>query len=260
MTTTTFNETSPLNNSSIAQIAPPNPSSTEPKPGFFDAILRDDIIIDDLVTNPETLTKTIQNLLAISIFGLLVFGIIVGLVAQLGPTLHEQAIDGPLRLSGTPLRGNPILWMPLTMAGGFMTAIAICLPSFYFYTQLAGLDAPFRLITAQSIRVQARTSIVLLGIAPFYAAWALTPFIGLNIFNTSLSSLLAFGIALPFLAGFVGLYSIHSSFKRLVHRLPITHVRRGNIIRRMVLCWGAVCMSVAPVAMYRIGEFLSAIL
>lgn len=248
--TATFPETSPLTLNNAPQSNKP-----EPTPSFFDAILRDDIIIDDLVSTPDTLTTTIQKLLALSVFGLMVFGVIVGLVAHLGATP-----DAPLRFFGEPLRGTPILWMPLTMAGGFLAAIAICLPSFYFYTQLAGLDAPFRLITAQSLRVQARTSVVLLGIAPFYAAWALAPIVGLNIFNSSFNDLLAFGVAIPFLAGFVGLYSIYSSFKRLVHRLPITHIRRGNILSRLVLCWGAVCMSVAPVAMFRIGEFLSAIL
>jgi multisubunit Na+/H+ antiporter MnhG subunit len=39
--------------------------------------------------------------------------------------------------------------------------------------------------------------------------------------------------------------------------LPVTHPRRGNYVRRMVLAWGALFTAIAPVALYRLGEFFS---
>ena len=218
---------------------------------FFDAMLRDDHIVDDMVCDHSQLTGTIQKLLGLAVLGLLLYGVALGMIMQAG--LSTGVLD--LRLSG-----NPVLWMPPTLAGGFLAAIAICLPSFYFYTQLSGLDASFRLITAQSLRVQARTSIILLGILPFYVAWGLTPFLGIGNLSTDIHVVLAAGLILPFIVGFAGLISIYRSFRRLVERLPITHPRRGDVVLRLVLCWGAVMICVAPVAMYRTGQYLSGIL
>lgn len=218
---------------------------------FFDAMLRDDPAVDDLVTDDRYLPATTHRLLALAVGGLMLYGLALGIIL-------EAAESSGLLSAAIP--GTPALWMPLTLSGGFLAAIAICLPSFYFYTQLAGLDASFRTIVAQSLRVQARTSIILMGLLPFYVAWGLSPFLGLDLFAAEVWVVLAAGMTLPFVVGLAGLWSIYRSFRRLVTRLPITHPRRGDVVLRLVLCWGAVMICVTPVAMWRIGDYLSAIL
>ncbi len=228
-------------------------STASPKEtmGFFDAMLRDDEVIDDMVCDTTNLTGTIQRLLAIATAGLLLYGLALGTILQMAQSME---------ILGFAVTGTPIIWMPLTLAGAFLLAIAICLPSFYFYTQLSGLDASFRMITAQSLRVQARTSLVLLGVLPFYLAWGLSTFLGFELLATEIEFVIFAGFILPFSIGLVGLASVYASFRRLVKRLPITHPRRGNIMLRLVLCWGAVMIAVTPVAMFRIGEYLSTVI
>ena len=136
-------------------------------------------------------------------------------------------------------------------------ALCICLPSFYFYTQLSGLDASFRLVTAQALRAQATMSVLLLGVLPFYAAWLLGTVVG--VFDEPGTALFA-GMCLPFGVGLWGIRAVYRGFCDLAEHLPITHQRRGNFLQRLVLCWGGVYSVVAPVALYRLGEALGAYL
>jgi hypothetical protein len=210
--------------------------------GFLDTMLDGGEPLDRLLLDEGALPATIHRLLALSIFGLAAHGLVVGLVVG-GAEDHIFAWLG---------QGTPALWMPLTLVAAFLTAIAVGLPSFYFYTRLSGLAASLPLIVAQALRVQARTSVILLGILPFYAAMALT----VEFHFIAAETVEFFGLALPFAVGLLGLGSVYRSFRRLVEILPITHERRGNVLLRMVLCWGALVAAIAPVAMWRIGEVL----
>jgi hypothetical protein len=150
--------------------------------------------------------------------------------------------------------GHPTLWMPIAFVLAFVGALCVCLPSFYFYTQLSGLDASFRLVTAQALRAQATTAVLLLGVTPFYAALVLAGALGLI---ESSSRVILAGLAIPFVVGLFGMRALYKGFCDLAQVLPITHQRRGDFLRRMVLCWAAVYTAVAPVALYRIAEALS---
>jgi hypothetical protein len=190
----------------------------------------------------------IQRLLALSVLGLSIHGLVVGLSAQL---LRGQA------LGDFYARGTPAGWMPLSFTFAFLGALCVCLPSFYFYTQLSGLDATFRLVTAQALRAQATTAVLLLGVLPFYAAWVLAHVV-LGVGDAGQA--LFFGMALPFVVGLAGVRAVYQGFCALAEHLPITHQRRGNFLRRMVLCWGAVYSAVAPVALYRLADALAQVL
>lgn len=220
---------------------------------FFEAMLTDDESVDDMVLDDSKLTATLHRLLALAVAGLLSYGLAVGAVLE-----AYTAFELFPSISSTPA-----IWMPLTLTGGFLAAMIICLPGFYFYTQLSGVDASFRLVTAQSLRVQARTSVILLGVMPFWVAWALTPFLDLELLRNAFELplfepllILLAGLGLPFLVGLFGLWSVYRSYRRLLDELPITHPRRGNFLLRMVLCWAVAMGCVTPVAMCRIGEFL----
>lgn len=219
-------------------------------------LLDDGASLDEVLLDEESREKALGRMLAVAIAGLMLFGLAVGFTA-------EVAGIG---------KGTQSIWIPVSFTGGFLTAIAVGLPSFYFYTQLAGVDASFRLVTAQAVRVQARTSVLLMGALPFYAAVALasitdlrlidvfmTDFLFMSIFDDPSEACIGIGIAIPYVVGLFGLRSVYKSFGRMLDVLPVTHTRRGDVLIRMLLLWGVLAMTVAPVAMYRIAEWLSAV-
>lgn len=212
---------------------------------LYDLLIRDTPQLDQVIMDADEHIGTLQKLLGVSVLGTVLYGTTVGFVAQ------KLAISGPL---GTWLGSMPLLTLPLTLSAAFLTALMVCLPSFYFYTQLAGMDASFRLIVAQALRVQARTSVLLLGILPVYAALSLAAVLGVL---QNGEALIACGLLLPFLLGLVGLVSLYKSFHRLSALLPVAHVRRPLFVLGTVVAWGAVYTAVCPVALYRIGVALA---
>jgi hypothetical protein len=208
---------------------------------FYELVLRDNAGLDRFIVEPELQESGVRQLLGVSVAGTLLYGAMVGLVAQL---------SGEIGWLGR----WPVLTLPLALTGAFLGALAICLPSFYFYTQLSGVDASLRIVTGQALRAQARTSVLLLGVLPIYVALALASVVGLI---EGGSALVSWGLALPFLVGLWGLRSLWSSFRRLSTTLPVAHVRRPCFLPRMVLAWGLVYSVVAPVALSRLIEALA---
>src|SRR4029079_12471485 len=132
--------------------------------------------------------SSIQGMLMLSTIGLAIHGAVVGFAEEmLSPGFFGH--------------GHPAAWLPLALVGAFVGASAVCLPSFYFYTQLSGLDASFRLVTAQALRVQAKTSELLLAALPFYVALALG---GAVQHRMDSEPIVLIGLALPFLVGLLG--------------------------------------------------------
>ena len=214
---------------------------------LFTLVMRDDAGLDSALLDDQRLPGTLRGLLFWSVLGLFVHGLAVGVVAQL-------ATGGALASSLSAWLGLwPVLALPLGLTGAFVGALMICLPSFYFYTQIAGLDAPFRVVTAQALRVKARTSVLLLGCLPFYVALALASVAGLV---DDVTMVIAVGLGLPFAIGLAGIESLRKSFARLASVLPITHPRRVRFLNVLSLAWGAVFTAVTPVALYRLVEWL----
>ncbi len=211
--------------------------------GMFDLILRGQAHLTSVLRREKDLPATLQKLLVLSLLGLGVHGLVVGFAAEvLGQNLYGGAV------------GHPTLWMPIAFVTAFVGALCVCLPSFYFYTQLSGLDASFRLVTAQALRAQATTAVLLLGVTPFYAALVLAGALG---FIESTHHVIVAGLVVPFVVALFGMHALYKGFCDLAQVLPLTHQRRGDFLRRMVVCWAVVYTSVAPVALYRIGEALS---
>ena len=216
-------------------------------PGMFDLILRGRQKLDLLLRQESELPRSSAQLLALALVGTAVHGLVLGVAAQLLP----PEVVGPFSA-----RGTPVLWMPLAFTGSFVGALCICLPSFYFYTQLSGLDASFRLVTAQALRGWATTSVLLLGVLPFFAAYALAA--ALKVIDSQY--VIAIGYLLPFAVGLLGVRALYCAFEDLALHLPKTHARRGNFLLRMVLAWAAVYTMVAPVALWRLAEALGKVM
>jgi hypothetical protein len=222
----------------------PEPFDERTSPPLFELVVRRSPRLNAILRHEASLPAVTSRLLWLSLLGLAVHGLVVGATAAFAP--HAQ-------VSAFFTQGHPPVWMPLASMLAFVGSLCLCLPSFYFYTQLAGLDASFRLVTAQALRGQATTSVLLLGVLPFYAAWALACVLG---FYDDVETVLTVGMALPFGVGLFGVAAIHQAFVDLSRYLPITHRRRGNFLRRMVLAWGAVYTVVAPVALVRLSQLL----
>jgi hypothetical protein len=223
--------------------APPPRAEREVELGMFDLILRGQTHLTEVLRREKDLPVTLQKLLVLSLLGLGVHGLVVGFAAE---ALGAQLFAGA--------HGHATLWMPLAFELAFVGALCVCLPSFYFYTQLSGLDASFRLVTAQALRAQATTAVLLLGVTPFYAALVFAGALGL-VQNTN--QVIFAGLVIPFVVGLFGMHALYQGFCDLARVLPVTHQRRGGFLRRMVLCWAVVYTAVAPVALYRISESLS---
>ena len=215
-----------------------------PKQSFYELVIRDGKELDQAIIHDAD-EESVRRLLAVSIAGLLLFGLGVGLAMQFGN--HDV---------GRWLGPMPAIAFPLALTTSFVGALAICLPSFWFYTQLAGLDASFRLVTLQALRVQARTSTLLLGALPFYAAVALGPVTGVLDEKT----VILIGLALPFFMGLFGVVALYRSFRRLANELPVSHRRRPFFVVGVVVAWSVVYTAVCPIALAWAGAIFGDIL
>lgn len=207
---------------------------------LFDLLLRGQKQLSELFIKEDDLAPAIRRMLLLSVLGLIVHALAVGTV------VHFYKTPGGW-LSG----GNPFLWAPISFVIAFVGALLICLPSFWFYTQLAGLDASFRLCTAQALRAQATTSVLMLGAMPVYLAIALSAALGIVV---QPKTAIWIGFFMPFIVGLYGLRATYVGFQDLVGKIPITHPRRGNYLSIMVIFWGGVYTAIAPVALYRLVE------
>src|SRR5690242_16134552 len=82
----------------------PLPLGPDPLPGMFELILRGQRRLDELLRDEAALPHVIQRLLALSVLGLSVHGLVMGAAAQL---------LGSRGASDFYARGTPVLWMPL---------------------------------------------------------------------------------------------------------------------------------------------------
>jgi hypothetical protein len=230
----------------VALPVPEAAAPTSPR-SMFDLILRGRERLDDLLRDDAQLASAAQKLLALSLLGLLVHGLVLGLASAMLPASAVGSFAA---------RGHPWLWMPLSFAGAFVGALGLCLPSFWFYTQLSGLEASVRLVAAQALRAQATASVLLLGVLPFYAAYALAAALRL----VDPSFVVTVGLVLPFAIGLRGVWALFRAFESLADVLPHSHRRRGNFLVRMVLAWSGIYTAIAPVALWRLGEALGKVL
>ena len=140
------------------------------------------------------------------------------------------------------------LWLAYTV--GLVAATGVCLPSFYFYGLLAGVQTTFLQVAAHCLKGQAATAIMLIGVLPIYVAGAL----GTLIFGAPAEwqqMVLSIGLVLPFLAGLWGVWSIYQGFMRLADTLPGRfRERRTSFLRRLTLAWAVCYTAVTPLMIH----------
>lgn len=204
----------------------------------FDTLVRDAAGLDDSLMADDGPGRWIGPLFRMSVLGLGAHGAVVG-AATFG---------------ASPVGWAAVALYPVVLVVGLTLTLAICLPSFYFYTQMVGVDVSFGFITAQALRVQSRTAVLLLGCLPLYLAVALAQHLGVG---WTAAGVVRLGWALPFILGLSAVVSLFRSFDRLADRLPQTRSNAKDLLLVMVFAWGAVYTVVAPAALWWVGTGLS---
>jgi hypothetical protein len=224
--------------------------------GMVELLLKNPVRLDHLSRDETRQPEMIPRYLAIALVSYAIFGIVMVLLLNAAPT---TAWPRHLGLSAPPASWSnfTVLSLPLAYTLGLIAATGICLPSFYFYSLLAGVRMTMLQITGQVLKGKATTALILVGILPIYLAFAL----GMIIFQLPASTVenyLYLGLILPFLAGLAGMRSIYVGVAGWADTLPPERrCRRACFLRRLTLSWSAVYTAVSPVMIYRLWEFFA---
>lgn len=240
--------------------------------GLVELLLKHQRRLDAIARSPQAQRELIPRLLSIGLVGYAIFAATLAVVfscAHVWPELTPIAewIESPrqalIRIApadGVPwsrwLDGSAIE-LGAAFALGLVGAIGICLPSFYFYSLLAGVRTTMLHVTTSALKGLASGAVALLGALPIYLAVVL----GLVVFGAPTGALEAaclFGLLLPFVAGLYGSRSLYIGFLALADTLPEDRrCRRTCFLRRLLVAWSGCYTAVTPVMIFALWECMS---
>lgn len=221
--------------------------------GLVDLILKAPERVDQLNRDPARAPELLPRFLGIGLAAYTIYSLAMMIILGLAPAAalphHIPPMPAFHWSDGTALA----LWPAYTL--GIVLASCVCLPSFYFYSLLAGVRMSFQQVVAIVLRCKTASAMVLLGLLPIYVALIL----GLLVFKADLTNVehvLYLGLFLPFIAGLEGVHSIYRGVMGMADTLPPERrCRRECFLRRLTLAWAAVYTAVAPVMIYRLWWF-----
>ncbi len=232
---------------------PPEPSADERSVlGVTELLLKNPGRLDRLARDEGEQPLLIPRFLAIGLSSFSLFALTSVLTFRAAPS---DALPWPIAASWSahPNEAGVALW--LAYALGFTLTTGVCLPSFCFYALLAGVRISWLQVTAQVMKGQGSTAVMLLGILPVYLAAAL----GAIIFGAPpdvLRGVLCLGLLLPFAAGLWGVRAIYIGFLGLSDTLPPERrCRRECWLRRLTAACSACYTAVCPVMIYTLFGF-----
>ena len=223
--------------------------------GLVELLLKDPAAADRLNGQPAIQRELFPRFLAIALSSYLVYSLAMLLLLNFSPAVPT--------LFGLPL--SPAHWsdgtawsLPLAYTVSIVLAACVCLPSFYFYSLLAGLRIGWLQIVSLIGEGTAANSIMLLGVLPIYVA----AMMGLVIFEAPVEAIavaLDIGLLLPFVAGLWGLRAIYVGTMRLYDcQAVVGQEQRRWLLRRLTFAWAAVYTAVLPIMIFRLWEFFAA--
>jgi hypothetical protein len=233
----------------------PEPSATTFQ--VVELLLKDTARLDELNRQPDRQADLLPRFLLIALTSYLAYSFMMVLIINLAPAAAYP--DSPLlALPAANWADGTALALPLGYTISVVLAACVCLPSFYFYSLLAGVKMTWLQIVSLVGKGTASSAMMLLGLLPIYVAAAM----GLIVFAAPLPYLqwtLAAGLALPFLAGLWGLRAIYQGITDLAAAMPESwRCRRACFLRRLTLSWTGVYTAVLPVMIYRLWEQFAA--
>jgi hypothetical protein len=222
--------------------------------GLAELLLKNPSHVDRLARDAGKQMLLLPSLLTIGLVSFSLFAL--ALVLTLG-IASVEALPELLaeRWASRPMASAVALW--LAYALGFTLTTGVCLPSFYFYGLLAGVRVSWAQVTAQIMKGQAATAVMLMGVMPVYVTAAL----GGIVFAAPphlLRWVLYAGLALPFAAGLWGVRSIYIGFLGLSDTLPSQRrCQRERWLRRLTAACSACYTAVCPVMIYTLWVYFA---
>jgi hypothetical protein len=222
--------------------------------GLTELLLKDPDRVDRLAREQDEQPFLIPRFLAVGLTSFSLFALALVLTLGAAPA---GALPWPLAATWAahPTEAGLALW--LAYALGFTLTTGVCLPSFYFYALLAGVRVSWLQVTAQVMRGQGATAIMLLGILPVYLAVAL----GAIVFGAPpeiLKVVLAVALLLPFGAGLWGVRAIYIGFLGLSDTLPPERrCQRECWLRRLTAACSACYTAICPLMIYTLWNYFA---
>jgi hypothetical protein len=224
---------------------------------LVELLLKDPGRLQQLNRDPRRQGELVPRFLLIAVAGYLVYSCTMVLLINLAPAATGDLGPVPLPLPPARWDDGSALGLPLAYTLSIVLASCVCLPSFYFYSLLAGVRITWLQIVGLITRATAYNGVILLGVVPIYVALMM----GLIIFASPPDVVrwsVVVGLALPFVAGLWGLRAIHRGIVDLAAEMPPEwRCRRECLLRRLTLAWGAVYTAVLPVMIYRLWEYVA---
>lgn len=223
--------------------------------GLFELLLKDPARVDQLNRDPARQVELVPRFLFLALGSYLFFSAaLVVLLCLAPPAAYPHSL---LSIPRVQWDDGSALAVVGAYSVGLVLATGVCLPSFYFYGLLSGIQLTMLQIVACVLKGKAEGAILLVGLMPVYVA----PILGAVVFEAPPETLevwLHLGLVLPFLAGLWGLRAIYRAVLGLADTLPPERrCRRTCFLRRLTLAWAACYAAVSPVMIYRLWEFFA---
>jgi hypothetical protein len=121
---------------------------------------------------------------------------------------------------------------------------------------LSGVRMTMMDVVIHALKSKAVAAVTLVGILPIYAAFGLA----IAIFplpDVPRDSVLLLGLALPFIAGLSGTYSLYRGLSTLTDTMAADRrLDRECFLQRLVLSWSGVYSAVSPVLIFTLWQRL----
>jgi hypothetical protein len=218
--------------------------------GMVELMLKGRTRLHELMRAGSHSTELVPRFLGIALAGFTIYGIAATIVLNVSGVW-------PSWVPAASWPGRTMANLTLAYDLGLIAAVGVCLPSFYFYGLLAGLEIAILDVAAHAMKCAAMTALMLVGILPMYVALAL----GMIVFGASAEwkeLTIALGLALPFIAGWWGVLSLYTGFVRLAETMPPgCRAAREGFLRLLTLAWSACYSVVTPVMIYTLWRHFS---
>lgn len=223
--------------------------------GVVELLLKDPIGLDGLSREESRQTELIPRFLGIAVVSYTVFCLGMLVILNAAPAdCYPQSI---LKMPAASWHDGSALGLLLAYNLGMIGATGICLPTFYFFSLLAGVRMSMLQLTGLMLRCQASGAIVLIGVLPIYVAVVL----GFIVFDAPgdwMEQGMYFGLMLPFLAGIECIRCIYRCVMGMAETMPPERrCRRECFLRRLTVSWALVYTAVSPVMIFRLWQFFS---
>ena len=217
-------------------------------------LLKDRRRLDQLLRDDVEQRRLIPRLLAVAVGGFAIYGFVATVVLNgLATTYHTWWELVPQATWGDRTIGNLLLAYTI----GLIAANGICLPSFYFYSLLAGVRMSMLFgRSAGAERDGGRSSRAGGNTADLHGACA--ECFGVHRAESLVESWVILGLLLPFIAGTWGAACLYEGFAGFADTIPAAC--RGNracFLRRLILAWSGCYTCVTPLVTYTLWNFFS---